>query len=261
MKQRRKNRRKRRRTRKNRGAVRLETNQRATEPAGSGEDESAQPQPKRRASALTHAIRATGILPIVVLIGILTTHHLYSDQIPPWFLPIIEKQVAALTLCAGHAAIISLWINRETQHGWSTFALLVAASATAGAGYRSIGENTAGHFLVLLLFLLFFPAVWAEPISRGVSRLFRFLRTKKGMFTVTLVLWVLLVIYNQSENEDYIRYWLLYPLGILLGFFVSASLLSLILRLAFRYLPVAYSWVQGRLSYAYRRLFRKEPRK
>ena len=262
MKERRRNRRRqRRRTRKDRVVVYLETNHRTTGPAGDGDDEPARPQPERSGSVLAHSIRATGILPIVVLMGILTTHHFYSDQVPQWFLPIIEKQVAALTLCAGHAAIIGLWINREPQPRWSTFALLVAAFATAGAGYRSIGENTAGHVLVLLLFLLFIPAVLAEPIGRGLSRFFRFLRTKKGVIAIVLVLWVPVVFYNQWQNENYIRNWLLIPLGILLAFVVSTSLLWLILRLAFRYLPVACSWGQRGLSNAYRRLFRKETRK
>ena len=189
--------------------------------------------------------------------GILTTHHFYSDQIPQWFLPIVEKQVAALTLCAGHAAIIGLWINREPQPKWSSFVLLVAAFATAGAGYRSIGEETAGHILVLLLFLLFIPAMWAEHISRGLVRFFRFLKTKRGIIAVALVIWVPLVFYNQWQNENYIRNWLLIPLGILLGFVISASLMWLVLRLAFRYLPAAYSWGRRCVSKTYRRLSRK----
>ena len=241
--------------------VYLETNHRDSGPAHSGENEPARPRTERRGSVLAHAVRATGILPIIVLMGILTTHHFYSDQVPQWFLPIIERQVAALTLCAGHAAIIGLWINREPQPRWSTFALLVAAFSTAGAGYRAIGDNPAGHVLVLLLFLLFIPAVWAEPISRGLSRFLGFLRTRKGVITLALVLWVPLVFYNQWQNENYIRNWLLIPLGILLAFVVSASLLWVILRLAFRYLPVAWWWGQRRLANAYRRWLRKEIRK
>lgn len=208
-------------------------------------------------SFLTHAVRATGILPIVALVGILTTHHLYADDIPLWFFPIIEKQVATLTLCAGHAAIIGLWINREIRHRWSTFALIVAALATAGAGYRSIGEDVVGHVLVLMLFMLLIPAIWAESVSRMISRTSRLLKSKKVFFLIGLVLWVLLMYYNQLHNENYIRNWLLIPLGILCGFIVSAFLLWLTLRLSFSHMPIAYSWGQRGLFNTYKNWFRR----
>lgn len=221
-----------------------ETNHRGVDSANGEDDNSVRSPKELRAPLLAHAIRATGILPIAVLIGILTTHHFYTDQIPQWFLPVIEKQVAALTLCAGHAGIIGLWINREIQHRWSTFALIVAASATAGAGYRSIGEDVAGHVVVILLFVLLAPAIWAESISRGLSRFYQFLRTKKGLIVIFVALWVPLVVYNQWQNENYIRNWLIIPMLILLGLLVSALLMWLMLRVSVRYLPLAYSWAR-----------------
>ena len=219
-----------------------ETNHRRVEPTSGEGEESARSQEELPAPFLTHAIRATGILPIAVLIGILTTHHFYTDQIPQWFLPVIEMQVAALTLCAGHAGIIGLWINRDIKHKWSSVALILAALATAGAGYRSIGEEVAGHVVVTLLVVLFAPAIWAESISCGLSRFCRFLRTKKGLLTIAAVFWVPLVLFNQWQNENYIRNWLIIPMAILLGVLVSVLTLWLMLRLFARYLPLADSW-------------------
>ena len=230
-----------------------DTNHRGLEPVTAEGVESAPSKRVPGTSVLTHAIRATGILPIAVLIGILTTHHLYTDQIPQWFVPILEKQVATLTLCAGHAAIIGLWINREIRHRWGTFALIVAAFSTAGAGYRSIGEDVAGQVVVILLFMLLVPAIWAESISCGLARFYRFLRTKKGLLTIGLMLWVPLALYNQWQNENYIRNWLLIPLGIFCGFVISAFLLWLTFRLSVGYLPVVYSWGREGLVNIYKK--------
>ena len=243
--------RKKRKNRSKSAVAHTESNQQGVEPVTGERVEAAPSGRVSGSSVLTHAIRATGILPITALIGVLTTHHLYTGQIPEWFLPIIEQQVATLTLCAGHAAIIGLWINREIQHRWSTFALIVAALATAGAGYRSIGEDVAGHVVVVLLFMLLVPAIWAESISRGVSRFYRFLRTKKGLLAIVFVLWIPLVSYNQWQNENYIRNWLLIPLGIICGFVVLAFLLWLTFRLSSRYLPVVVSWGRRGLAKIY----------
>ena len=208
-------------------------------------------------SAFTHAIRAAGILPIAVLISILVTHHFYTGQIPPWFKPIIEKQVAVLTLCAGHAGIIGLWVNRTIQHRWSNFALVIAAFATAGAGYRSVGDSLAGHVVVILLFLLLIPSIWAESINNGLSRFWRFARSKKGVYTILALIWVPLVFYNQWQDENYIRNWLLIPYGILLGIIVSTAVLWFLLKLAFRFLPVAWSWVKRQIASAFKKLASK----
>lgn len=213
------------------------------------------------ASVFTHAIRAAGILPIGVLISILVTHHFYTGQIPPWFRPIIEEQVAVLTLCAGHAAIIGLWANRTTQHRWSTVALVIAAFATAGAGYRSVGDSLSGHVVVILLFLLLIPSIWAESINSGLSRFRRFTRSKKGLCTILALIWVPLVFYNQWQDENYIRNWLLIPYGILLGITVSAILLWFFLKLAFRFLPVAGSWAKRQIASAFKKLVSKIKRK
>ena len=233
----------------------------STEVRGNTDDKTGGNLKPTNASVLTHAIRAAGILPIAVLISILVTHHFYIGQIPQWFQPIIKEQVAVLTLCAGHAGIIGLWINRTIQHRGSPFALVIAAFATAGAGYRSIGDSLAGHVVVILLFLLLIPAIWAEPISNELSRFWRFARTKKGAYTILALLWVPLVFYNQWENENYIRNWLLIPYGILLGIIVSATLVWFLLRLAFRFLPVTWSWIKRQVASAFKKLASKVKRK
>ena len=199
---------------------------------------------------MAHAIRAAGISPIVALSGILLTHHLYQSFLPGWFDPLLNNQVAILTLCAGHAGIIGLWLNSRGRPNWSTLALMLAAIATAGAGYRSVGESTAGHVVVVLLFLLLGPSIWAEPISAGLSWCWRFMRSKKGLLTgaltIVAILWIALVTYNQLQNENYIRNWILIPLAIILGFAVSSTILWALLRLGLKYLAAHRSWIRGR---------------
>ena len=227
-------------------SVLLQGTQPPSDPSeGSGTD--TPPARERDTSTLlTHAIRAAGILPIVALVGILLTHHLYAGLIPSWFKPILNQQVAVLTLCAGHAAIIGLWITTRDRYNWSTLALAIAAVATAGAGYRSVAESMAGHVIVILLFLLLIPSIWVESLSARLMWVWRF---KKGFLTGTLVvLWVILVTVNQLQNENYIRNWILIPLGIILGFPLAIAILWTLLRLGFRYLPLACSWIKERLA-------------
>lgn len=262
MDERRKNRRKKsRQRRKEKEPVKGSDTKPSTEVRGNTDDKTGENLKPTSASVLTHAIRAAGILPIAVLISILVTHHFYGGQIPQWFQPIIKEQVAVLTLCAGHAGIIGLWINRTIQHRWSTFALVVAAFATAGAGYRSIGDSLAGHVVVILLFLLLIPAIWAGPISNGLSRFWRFARTKKGTFTILALLWVPLVFYNQWQDENYIRNWLLIPYGISLGIIVSATLVWFLLRLSFKFLPGTWLWVKRQVASAFKQSAWKVKRK
>ncbi len=236
--------------RKNKVLVPDASNHRLTDVADDAGEETVGDRQQTNATTLTHAIRATGIIPIAVLFGILVTHHFYTAHIPQWFHPIVENQVAVLTLCAGHAGIIGISINIRTQdkHIWSTFALVIAAFATAGAGYRAIGESEVGHVVIIILFLLLIPAIWAEFIITVPSRAWRFVRSKKGVVTVLVSIGSLAAIYNQSQNENYIRDWILIPFGIIVGFIASSIFLWVLLRLVFKYLPVAYSWFKQRLA-------------
>ncbi len=262
MDERRKNRRKKsRQRRKEKEPVKASDTKPSTEVRGNTDDKAGGNLKPTSASVLTHAIRAAGILPIAVLISILVTHHFYGSQIPHWFQPIIKEQVAVLTLCAGHAGIIGLWINRTIQHRWSTFALVVAAFATAGAGYRSIGGSLAGHVVVILLFLLLIPAIWAGPISNGLARMWRFAQTRKGIYTILALLWVPLLFYNQWQDEDYIRNWLLIPYGIFLGIIVAVTLVWFLLRLAFRFLPGTWQWIKWKVVSAFKQLASRAKKK
>ena len=207
---------------------------------------------------LAHAIRATGILPIVVLISILLTHHFYATHIPRWFHPIVQQDVAVLTLCAGHAGIVGISIGlRRVRNGWSTYALAIAAFATAGAGYRAIGEDLAGHVVILSLFILLIPSIWAESISKMLSNLGRFARTRKGRASILLFVSVPLIIYNQIQNENYIRNWIVIPLLVILGILITTVVLWLLLKLVRKYLPSVFLSAKRKPINTSRRLIRK----
>ena len=209
---------------------------------------------KRDASLLTHAVRAGGILPLLALMCILVTHNLYQNYIPQWFHPILEDQVAVLTLCAGHAGIIGIWLTRRTEQLWGTYALIIAAGATAGAGYNAIGDDLAGQVVALLLLALFIPAAWAEIISAILSRLWRFFRYQKGWLIILGIIIALLIIYNQSRIENYFRNWILIPSGIFLGFVVTVALLWGTFRLSLKFWPSVWVWLKESLSKVHRKI-------
>ena len=58
--------------------------------SGSDNNVIAEADPKQpEASVLTQAVRAVGILPLLGLVSILLTHHLYQKHIPQWFHPVL----------------------------------------------------------------------------------------------------------------------------------------------------------------------------
>ena len=250
--QRRRTRRK--RTSSNQANSTLESAKRAASDAKADADsEKREEQDDQKSSPLTHAIRLTGIAPIVLLVVSLALHDLFPRYIPHWFQPIIDKDVAVLTLSAGHAAIIGLLISNRGRFNWSTYALFIAALATALAGFRTIGESTPGHVVALMLFLLTGPAVWAEWLSANTIRIWRLARTRRGITTVFVVVFVVAVAYNQAMDENYIRNWLLIPLGILTAIVIGACVLWLLLKLIYRYAPTVFGWLYSGLVAAYRR--------
>ncbi len=200
--------------------------------------------------ALTHAFRFIGIAPIAFLVAILALHDWFPRHIPHWFQPIVDGQVAVLTLSAGHATIIGLWVSSRGRFNWSSFALLIAASATALAGFRTIGDSTSGHVVTLMLFLLTVSAAGAEWLSAVTLRIW----TRRGFLAVLAVLFVVLVAYNQARDENYIRNWLLIPLGIMTAIVVGAWVLWLLIRLIYRYAPIVFGWLGSGIVAAYRRL-------
>ena len=174
-------------------------------------------QQEGKPSALVHAIRITGIAPIALLVGFLALHEHLAGDIPHWFQPIVDKEVAVLTLSAGHAGIIGLLISNKGRFTPSTYALFIAAVATALAGLRTIGESTPGVVVALMLFLLTIPAVWAEALSARIQRVWIFVRSWQGVSTISFVTAVVVAAYNQSQDANYIRDWILIPFGILAG--------------------------------------------
>ena len=189
-------------------------------------------------SVLSHVVRAVGIAPITLLVVILGSHQLYPGAIPLWFQPILEKQIAVLTLSAGHAGIIGLLISNRGRSTWSAFALLTAATATTLAGYRTIGESTVGQLVALTLALLTIPAVWPEWLSTKIRRFWAFVRTLRGVSTIVLVASVVGIAYYQSQYENYIRDFILKPFGILAAIVLAASILWLLIRFIHRYVPI-----------------------
>ena len=203
-------------------------------------------------SILTHAVRAVGIAPITLLVVILGSHQLYPGAIPLLFQPILDKQIAVLTLSAGHAGIIGLLISNRGRSTWSALALLTAATATALAGYRTIGESTVGQFVALSLALLTIPAVWPERLSAKIQSFWALARTLRGISTILLVASVVWIAYYQSQYENYIRDFILIPLAILAGIVIAACVLWLLFRLGHRYVPTLFAWLRSRVAAAYR---------
>lgn len=207
-------------------------------------------------TAFTFAVRAVGIAPIATLVAILASHDLYPALIPRWFEPIVDEQIAVLTLSAGHAGIIGLLISTRGRFRWSTYSLFIAAAATATVGFRTIGDSTAGHIVAISLFLLIFPAVWPEKLSAKLDQIWRFIWSRKGLFTFLFVATVVLVTYNQSQNENYIRDWMLIPLGIFLGIIVASYLVWLLIKAAAQYIPLLFNLLSSLVRSVYRRATR-----
>ena len=250
----RKNRRKRVRSRRTNSTQEL-ANQAAPESKTIADSDEVEEHGGSRPSALTHAIRLTGIAPIVLLVVSLALYVLFPRYVPYWFQPIVDKEVAVLTLSAGHATIISLLISYRGRFTWSTFALFIAAIATALAGIRTIGDSTPGQVVALMLLLLTGPAVWAEWLGAKTLRIWRLAGIRGITSAVLLVVFVILVTYNQARDENYIRNWILIPMLIFTGIVIGACILWLLLRLIYRFTPIAFGWVCSIVGAAYRRLF------
>ena len=205
----------------------------------------------------TLVIQTVGIIPILALVSILGTHHLYSAYIPGWFSPIIENQVAILALAAGNAGIIGLYAASQGKPADGTLPLLIAALATTFAGFRQIGDSTAGHSVFIGLFILVLVTIFAQHISNGIQWLWAFVRSKRGIVAIVSVISVVAIAYSQSQNENYIRDWFLIPLGIILGIVVAGTIIWSILKLSFKYLPILYAWVSSRVRERWQRRRRK----
>ena len=213
-------------------------------------------QPNSDRDILTHAIRATGFLPMVLVVIFLSSHPWYLTGTPTWLEPLLQKQIAALTLTAGHAALVGLLLNNRGRFNWSTYAMLIASVATATAGHRSIGESTIGHTVTVTLFLTTIPAVWAERLSFLTRRTWNFLWSKKGLTIIGAATFVILVAFNQARDENYIRNWLIIPMGIFLGGFIAVQVCWVVLKLSFKYVPVLFRLLGSRASRIWQKINR-----
>ena len=124
-------------------------------------------------SITTLAIRLAGIAPFALLVVVLASLDLYPKPLPQWVQPVADKQIAVLTLTAGHAGIIGLLISTKGRFTFSTFALVIAATATALAGFRTIGDSTSGQAIAAMLVLLTIPAVFAESLSAKLHQVWK----------------------------------------------------------------------------------------
>ena len=221
--------------------------------SGDNVDRIGKDSPGMEGCVLTQVIRAAAIVPLALLVILLASHPLYLGLIPQLFQPIVDKQVAVLTLTAGHAAIIGLLINNRGRFTWSTHALFVAGMATALAGFRTIGESTPGVVIALMLILLTFPAVWADAFSAGIRWTWRFARTRGGISAFLVVAGMLGIVINQWRDENYIRNWILIPMGITAAFVIGVGVLFQLIELSCRYGPPVFASIRTRAVAAFRR--------
>ena len=223
----------------------------AAEPKQNVDAETPGEHQEGRRFALTGAIRAAGLAPIALLVGSLASHELWPSRIQRWLQPIIEQDVAVLTLSAGHAAIIGLLISNKGRFTPSTYAMFIAAVATAVAGFRTIGESTPGVVIALMLFLLTVPAVWAECVEcQNTRRGWVYVRSLKGISTILLGMGLVGIVYFQSRDENYIKNFILIPLAILAGIALVAFVIWLLLKLAYKYVPPLSGWLRSRVAAA-----------
>ena len=189
-------------------------------------------------SPRTFAVRAVGIAPIALLVASLASHPLYEGSVPSWFQPVVEKQTAVLTLSAGHAGIIGLLISTKGRLGWSTGTLLIAALATATAGFRTIGDSTTGQIVAFVLLILTIPAVWPEQLITKLLQYWRLLWSRKVLSILLFVIGVVGIAYNQSRDENYIRDWMIIFPAVVTGIFLVSYLVWLLMKSATKCISV-----------------------
>lgn len=207
-------------------------------------------QPRNEFTILTHVIIFVGLMPMIMLVAILPTQVYYISLIP-WFQPIVEKQVAVLTLIAGQAAIIGLFMSKRLS-SWSSLALMIAASATYLAGHHAIGDNLEGQVIIVMLFFSGALTVFAKRISAVTEKSWHFVRSKKGILVIFAIVGAMATIYNQSQDENYIRNWILIPSAVLVGFYVSIVIFWLLIKLSINRFITVYQWLKRWTSYVYK---------
>ena len=243
----------RKRRNKSKGNARSETTQPSTPSTQDGAAENnRERQRDEKLTLLTHLIRFIGIAPIAVLVLALALHDLWPWRIPQSLQPLVDMEIAVLTLSAGHAGIIGLLISSKGRLTWSIYPLLIAALATLVAGNRTVGDSTPGQFVAVLLFFLMFPAVWPEAVSAWL----RSLLSIRGAAATVIGIALGITAFFQARDEDYVRDWILIPLAILIGFILSLILAWTLLQLSYRYVQTRLSRSKGLALTTYRKITR-----
>ena len=214
---------------------------------------------KEAPSVLTNAIRIAGLAPIALLVAYFALHDSLPGRVPSWLQPVVDKEVAVLTLSAGHAGIIGLLISTKGRFGWGTYALFIAATATALAGVRTLGESAPGQAVAVMLMLLTIPAVWAEKLSANLNKAWNFARSWSGFSAISLIAALIGIAYNQARDENYIKNWILIPIGILLGIAATVLVLWLLIRIGHKVVPMLLSRLGAIVAAANRWLTRRCP--
>ena len=215
-------------------------------------------QPRKESTLSIYIIRVVGFIPMVALVAILATTHLYTNPFP-WFQPIVENQIAILTLTAGHAAIMGLLIGKNLS-GLSTVALSTAALATYLAGYHAIGDDPAGQVLTIVLLLSGIMVVSAKCIVTVTKKVWSFVWSRKGLAAIAIVVAIAVATYNQLRNENYFRDWIFIPIATFIGFVIFVAISWLLIKLSAKYFRATYSWLNRRTMYTYNWLSKRRPR-
>ena len=204
-------------------------------------------QEKDRRPGLTHVIRLTAITTIALLILSVMTRDLSPWPIPHWFRPLADREIAVLTLSAGHLAYIGIHIANKGKSDLSKYALSIAALATSFAGFRALGETIPGNVITLMLFFLTGLAIWAEKFIANLRRIWRCVWSWCGLVTFVLLIAAVIACYFQAHDENYIKNWILIPFGIIVGIAVSIFVVWILIRLGYKYVPRMCSWLKSRV--------------
>ena len=217
---------------------------------------------------LVQAIRAVAFLPIVVPMTIFALPSMLSDSIPTYFQSILDEhvQLPILTMTAGNAGIMGIFLQRGSRATWATFALSCAALATYIAGHSALDldklNSNAAYAIITAQLFSVVAIIMANSISRMTISLTKtiwsVLYSKSTLYLVGVLIIVLTVSYNQSQNENYISDWLLIPFGTVFGLILaSLGLWGFIRLLGFTYRHVKIPVFNLRLRF--KKFIRKKP--
>ncbi len=228
-----------------RATVAGETTQPSPGQIGGGDD--AKPTTVQAAEdtrpSFAEVLRIAFIVPLTLLVVALGIHQYWPWHTPQWFQSIADKEIEVLTLSAGHLVVIGLLITNNGRFKSGAYTLYVAAVAMAIVGFKRFADVVPDSVAVLILWTM--PAIWAEGVSAILKSFWNSLR----WWFITCILLgigagvaIEITIYMQARDENYIRDWILIPLGIVA---VTAAIIWALLRLAYKF-KAHYAAIRGR---------------